>query len=156
MAEMLFIEIDKSVFDTNSNVVVGVIYRIPNTDISLFNDKIAHIMSKIKNESKLCYMLGDYNINLLNCDVHQPTHDFVDTCFSNCFIPTINKPTRITKHSATLIDNIITNNIINSSSFHGILLCDISDHFPVFLIEQNLNIKVKEINKKIGILVRTI
>jgi hypothetical protein len=45
-------------------------------------------------------------------------------------IPTILHPTRITTHSATLIDNIFTNfpqNIINSN----IVVTDISDHFPI-------------------------
>ena len=48
-------------------------------------------------------------------------------------IPLINKPTRITSHSATLIDNIFFNalGIIHNS---GIFLNDISDHFLIFTI----------------------
>ena len=50
------------------------------------------------------------------------------------FLPTINKPTRVTdiSISATLIDNIITNaNLSNVIS--SIIYFDISDHFPIFL-----------------------
>ena len=47
------------------------------------------------------------------------------------FMPMITKATRITNHSATLIDHIYTNSpekIIKS----GICLADISDHLPCF------------------------
>ena len=36
--ESLFIEIDKNVFNLPSNVVVGVIYRMPDTCMEIFND----------------------------------------------------------------------------------------------------------------------
>ena len=45
--------------------------------------------------------------------------------------PLIVRPTRITFHSATLIDNIYTsqiNNILNS----GLTIDDITDHLPIF------------------------
>ena len=52
--------------------------------------------------------------------------------FSQSFLPTINKPTRVTDIYATLIDNIITNaNLSNVIS--SIIYSDISDHFPIFL-----------------------
>ena len=41
--EMIVVEIDKDVFKTNSNVIMGLIYRIPNTPIEVFNDRIADI-----------------------------------------------------------------------------------------------------------------
>ena len=45
----------------------------------------------------------------------------------------MNRPTRITSYSATLIDNILTNNI-NSHVVNGLLFTDISDHLPIFSI----------------------
>ena len=45
----------------------------------------------------------------------------------------INKPTRITSLSATLIHHIISNNV-SSETISGIGLCDISDHLAVFAI----------------------
>ena len=149
LAESVFVEIDKSIFKTDNNIIVGVLYRIPNKDVNDFNKKYNEVLSKIHDENKVSYLLGDYNINLLNSELHEPTGDFADICFSNGFIPIINKPTRITKHSATLIDNIITNNINQSSVVHGILQTDISDHFPIFLIDENnytkeINLTVKK------------
>ena len=47
-----------------------------------------------------------------------------------CF-PLITRPTRITSNTATLIDNIFTNNL-DTYSFSGLLFTDISDHLPIF------------------------
>ena len=58
------------------------------------------------------------------------------------FYPTINEPTRITESSATLIDNILTNDLHNHTA--GVLISDISDHLPVFLIIDNSREKVHD------------
>ncbi len=48
------------------------------------------------------------------------------------------RPTRITQHNATLIDNIFTNDVetIESSS-NGLIFSDISDHLPIFHIRNS-------------------
>ena len=53
----------------------------------------------------------------------------------------ITRPTRITSNTATLIDNIFTNNL-NNFSVSGLSFCDISDHLPIFtlLLDQNKNL----------------
>jgi exonuclease III len=104
-AETIFIEVSKNMFNTDRNIIVAVIYRAPNREINSFNETLNNVLNTIKNENKICYLLGDYNINLFNSDSHAHTSDFLDICFSNNFLPLINKPTRITKYSATLIDN---------------------------------------------------
>ncbi len=48
--------------------------------------------------------------------------------------PVISKPSRITSHSATLIDNIFTNNTEDNSIFSGLLMNDKTDHLPVFVM----------------------
>jgi hypothetical protein len=70
-------------------------------------------------------------LNLLNYDSHQRTGEFLDIMYSNMFFPLITRPTRITSNSATLIDNIFTNNQ-DTYSFSGLLFTDISDHLPIF------------------------
>ena len=137
--ESVFLEIPNSVFNTGKNIIIGVIYRPPGTDMDMFNSEFSNILDVIKTENKLCYLLGDYNINLLNYDSHELTADFVNSLYSYGFVPLINRPTRITPHSATIIDNIFTNNheaLIKS--YQGILVTDLSDHFPVFHINQTL------------------
>ena len=52
------------------------------------------------------------------------------------YLPIISKPTRITDHSATLIDHIYTNvpqKVVKS----GICLAGITDHLPIFCTVNN-------------------
>ena len=77
--------------------------------------------------------MGDFNIDLLKDDSHKPTQEYLNFIYSHFFIPTIYKPTRITEHSATIIDNILVNNYDNVNS--EIIVTDISDHLPTVLIE---------------------
>ena len=48
-------------------------------------------------------------------------------------IPLINNPTRITRKTATLIDNIFTNDLKHTID-SGAIIEDISDHLPIFAI----------------------
>ena len=135
--ESVFVEIDKDALKCNANVLVGVVYRPPGTDMNLFNEQMGLLMDVIKTENKICYIVGDYNINILNSESHEGTGSFVDILYGASFVPLITRPTRITKETATLIDNIFTNNLQDiSTSFQGILVTDISDHFPIFHIRQ--------------------
>ena len=58
--------------------------------------------------------------------------DFFNLIFQNGIFPLINRPTRVTKSSATIIDHVLTNTIIDSEVQSGIIKADISDHFAVF------------------------
>ena len=49
-------------------------------------------------------------------------------------IPTINKPTRVGKNSATAIDHIIANCIVDSQFKTDILNRDVTDHFPIAMV----------------------
>ena len=55
---------------TKNDVVTGVIYRPPDTDINSFVAIITDILSVIKAERKTCYILWDFNINLINVSNH--------------------------------------------------------------------------------------
>ena len=86
-------------------------------------------------ENKQCYIIGYFNINLLNYDHHVETHDYVGTMFSNSLISQITKPIRIIPTTATILDNIYSNYILGEyNQLHGILCTDISDHLPIFLL----------------------
>lgn len=128
--ESIFIEIKCS----NSNIIVGCIYRPPGNNISTFNEKFELLLHDINKTNKKAYIMGDYNINLLNKSSHKLTSDFVNTLFSCSFIPLINRPTRVQQNSATLIDNIFTNNLYHTGNtyFSGVIPSDVSDHFSIF------------------------
>ena len=82
-------------------------------------------------------MLGGYNINLLYHEVHSETADFLKLLYANTLLPLISKPTGYGEHSATLIDNVITN-MYSQNSLYGIKLDDISDHSPILLVLGNV------------------
>ena len=137
--ESLFIEIDKSVFGSLRDLLIAVIYRPPNTDIKLFIDAMRDVLEKVQQENKILYLVGDYNIKLLNVDSHSWTADFNDTIYSYGLVPLITRPTRVTEISATLINNIFSNKSISyNESMYGILVSDISDHYPIFCIDKIL------------------
>ena len=131
--ETVFIELDKSVFNTDSNIVIGVIYRMPNSSVDVFNDRISDILNVLQRERKLCYLLGDLNIDLLKAEDHRATGELLDVLYCCNVFPLITKPTRVTGTTATLIDHILTNNLDNDMRhIQGILCTSISDHYAVF------------------------
>ena len=132
-----FIEIDKEVINQKRNVVIGVIYRPPNGNVEQFTLQLSGILDQIKSENKICYLLGDYNINLFSMEKHIPTSEFIENKFSYEFIPCINKPTRDTGGTATLIDIIYCNHT-SETEMTGLFYTNISDHYPIFRIENQL------------------
>ena len=106
-------------------------------DVLEFNNHLNQMLEKVSKEQKQIFLLGDFNINLLNYNVHQPTNDFLDSLASNSIIPYILQPTRLTSHSKTLIDNIFSN-ILSSEIISGNLTATISDHPPQFLFAPNI------------------
>ena len=72
----------------------------------------------------------DHNMDFLKHSVHKRTQEFIELNLDNNLTPTITRPTRITKSSATLIDNIIVSQSLMTNSDSRILIDDISDHLP--------------------------
>jgi hypothetical protein len=106
--ETLWIEIQSNM---NHNLLCGVIYRHPQSDLEAFMVYLNQTLNIIGRENKYCMIMGDFNINLLNYDSHSSTDNFINTMGSHFFHPHILQPTRITDHSATLIDNIFFNSV---------------------------------------------
>ena len=75
--------------------------------------------------------MGDFNIDLLKYDTDNCSSDFYDLLSSYGYRPLIMQPTRVTSHSATLIDNIFVNDL-EAQSLGGNITATISDHFPQF------------------------
>ena len=49
--ESLFIEAEGSSFDFSSNIVITVIYRMPDTPLDIFSDRVASILNTITGEN---------------------------------------------------------------------------------------------------------
>ena len=90
--------------------------------------------------------MGDYNINILNCNSDNETSDFIDSMYAASFYPLINIPARITATSKTLIDNIFQNAL--KRTFQRNVATSISDDLTQFLITTNENKSFPEKKKK--------
>jgi hypothetical protein len=58
----------KQLTAVGKNIIVGVIYRPPNSKFDLFENKMNQILGKIDQENKICYLMGDFNIDLLKSE----------------------------------------------------------------------------------------
>ena len=128
--ECIFVEIIRKA----TNVIIGCVYRPPAANPNDFNAHMQSLMaSKDLNNKKAKFLVGDFNLNILNHKSHGPSGIFLNTLLSNGLWPTINKPTRIADESSTLIDNIFSN-VMNGNIKSAVIYSDISDHLPIFNI----------------------
>ena len=127
--EICAIEVDNK---GGKNSIIIAMYRPPNTNMLKFNSSVNMLCDKLKSENKFIYWTGDFNIDLLKTDSHASSNDFLQIMLSNSLYPVITKPTRITDYSATIIDNIFCNH--QRVHFSGLIYTDISDHLPVFVM----------------------
>ena len=130
--ETLFIELTFN----DKIYIVGVIYRVPNTNVHIFNETLNSIIEPIKNRYEIV-LVGDFNVCLMK--ENNFSNSFQNTLISNNLFPTILEPTRVASilrngeyvTTESLIDNIFINTQLDFKS--GLINSTISDHFPVFI-----------------------
>ena len=130
--ECIFVEIP---LIKKKNIIIGCFYRPSNrrsnADINLFNSEFKQILESLElRGNKSIFLAGDFNLDLLTHSEHPPTTDFLENLLSFSYLPSINRPTRITDHSSTLLDNIFIK-AVDLQVESTIIYNDISDHFPV-------------------------
>ena len=106
------------------------IYRLSSAKPDLFNTTFENILRKLNtnryaNKSK--YIVGDFNQDLIKYDSNINCQNLVDNAHNNGFAQLISRPTRVTDHSATLIDLVFADNIKSILSCN-IITVDLSDH----------------------------
>ena len=102
------------------------------------NNFLKHLRVSTRYEiSRILHTERYFNADLLKYNKHNHTSDFINTMFSLSYIPLINRPTRVTEHSASIIDNIFTNHHKTTNYMAGIIPTDVSDHFSIFHIIYN-------------------
>ena len=110
--------------------IIGCVYRHPHAPLSSFN-YILDVFRHICLRNKPIFIMGDFNDNLLS------TNNKMTKIIKNVKLTQIvNKPTRITNVSATLIDLLITNKP-ELISFSDVIPSPVADHE---LIIANLDI----------------
>ncbi len=95
--------------------------------------------------NKQVFILGDFNVDLINYNSHTPTTNYVNFFFSKQFLPYIIHPSRVSGNSSTLIDNIFAN-ISDNETISGNIMTQITDHFPQFLIVKHTGITYRNLS----------
>ena len=112
---------------------------------SNFKTTFADTVEKFISSGKTLCLMGDINIDLLKSTHCRYAHNFLSTLLSCHLIPTTDKPTRVYRSSATLIDNIFVNNP-EQVLLSGNIISDISGHFSQFCLIKTT--KASNISKK--------
>ena len=89
----------------------------------------------------------DQNLDLLKQASHKMTQTFIEYSLDHALLPVITKPTRISRTSATLIDNIIISDKLQLNYTSNILVSDLSDHLPCYVVIKEFYAGKKEATK---------
>ena len=122
-------------------MICGVLYRQHNSPES-FLKYLEETIDKFTSTGKNLCLLGDFNLCLQKIENCNYSRDFLLALQSCYLLPTIDKPTRIHKNFATLIDNIFVNNP-EQVLISGNLITDVSDHFSQLCILSSTRDKIK-------------
>ena len=128
--EFMFVKLSISMANSSNKkaYIIGNFYRSPSNNPRQFLEQMDNILVSIeRHSSKQILLVGDFNIDLIKHQ-HDPIgQQLIDLMARHGFVQVINRPTRITDHSMTLIDHIYTNKVHNMIS-SGVVTYDISDH----------------------------
>ena len=125
---------------SNTPIIVLCLYR-PSNDSNTVLEDFFKILTNVIQELRLKYLkhnffiTGDFNINLLVNSKIQRQFENVLQCYN--LHAMFNVPTRITSHSATCIDNIVTD-IDPTECEAKILHNGFSDHTAQLLIVRSI------------------
>ena len=137
------------------NLIISAAYRPPSSTPTQFVHEYTTLLSEQK-EGGLKSIVGmDHNLDLLKSGSHKPTQEFMENLYNLECYPAITKPTRITKSTATLIDNIFLDIMYEQSTKSYVVIDDLSDHLPCIVSIEGLNkyksnnmITKRKLNKK--------
>ena len=102
-------------------------YRPPNGVTKISDQFCKNLFSKNSKNLKNMILAGDININALDYEQNKKVQSFFNFMYRCNMIPIINKPTRVGKNSATAIDHMIANCIVDCQCKTAILKTDITD-----------------------------
>ena len=125
------------------------IYRPPNTDQKYFLQWFKKLVNSKKQYNCKDFVIGmDHNLDLLKHHQHSNIQAFMELMLDNFIMPSITKPTRIIKETATLIDNMCLSCELHAKQLSGIIISDLGDHLPCISIISNCKGTQKEITQK--------
>ena len=125
------------------------VYRPPNTNATAFKSIFEKIVTRARKGCKDIIIGMDHNLDLLKSHIHEPTNSFVEKLLDLGLLPVTTRPTRITKNTATLIDNIVLDCKHRENVESYVAIDNTSDHLPCIavlkniLVNKNTKIKIK-------------
>ena len=125
LVESIVVEV---VSKDGKKIIMGSMYRPPNTDLTKFRTTVNALTSKSIEEKKELIVGMDHNLDVLKCGLHRQTQLFFDDLLDKNILLTITHPTRITDNIATLIDYIFVSEKLHKYFESAVILDDISDH----------------------------
>jgi len=128
---------------------ISVIYRHPAPQYDSFTKELENILHNLNDKKVTYYICGDFNINLLQHESSQQVKNYTNLMLAYNCTQLITRPTRITDHSATLLDHVYTSNS-KMPVQPGIILSDLSDHLPAFLMIRSSCLKHKHLSITLG------
>ncbi len=105
---------------------------LPSEQLDEFNSHLDQLLTTFFNLSILSIILTDSNLNLLKLKENPATESYFNTVHSNGFLFVQNKATGQNIDNMALIDQIFTNHKLSNIS-SGVIIEDLSDHFPNFI-----------------------
>ena len=130
---------------TGKRCIVSSMYRAPNTAPLVFQCCYNSLVCAMKTTKPYAIIIGlDHNLDFLKSIHHGSTNDFIHSNLDMGLVPAITKPTRITKSSTTLIDNIIVSENLCGNFYSNILINDMSDHMPTICVVESLKTAKKD------------
>ena len=118
--------------NNHKNIIAGELYRIPGTNEHTFINDFESLLETIQTENKELIIGTDHNLDYLKINQCTNTSELFKMSLNNNIIPTINKPTRITHSTSTLIHNIYLSENLSNNYKSGIIISDIFDHLACF------------------------
>ena len=122
-------------------------YKPPNAESKHLIDSFETLVTKVRSnqikDSPELIIGIDHNLDLLKGQIHLPTRQFIERIDELNLLPTITRPSRITSHSATLIDNIYISQELHRDFESLLLLTDISDHLPLITMMRQMRLADK-------------
>ena len=82
----------------HKSIVVGSIYRVPNSSECLFNKKYKELLQSVLSKTNKELIIGiDQNLDLLKTHIHHQTQQFLKNNLDHNLLPVITSPKGITR-----------------------------------------------------------
>lgn len=152
ISQSTLLEIKCTINNINFNITA--IYRPPSTNLETFLNDIDTYLGKLNYNNTVNVVVGDVNINLLDIN-SELVRKYLNTLAKYSFSSYINKPTRVTNISTSILDHIFINGINKVKKqiivTPVIIKTNITDHYLTYVkfnTQENINTQKKIIRKK--------